>query len=187
MKVLSIIVPAYNSQEYLDQVMQSLLVEQEQVEILIIDDGSTDNTGDLADDYERKYPTCVRAIHQKNGGHGEAVNTGILYATGRYLKVVDSDDWVDKEAYHKIINQLNQFTEEKEIDLLISNYVYEKQGAKRKKSRKIHFGTPTKRGLRMEECLILKGAISFDALGYLSYTVNQGLWPSLAKTYLLCR
>ncbi|EOL42398.1 hypothetical protein RV11_GL001946 [Enterococcus phoeniculicola] len=133
MKVLSIIVPAYNSQEYLDQVMQSLLVEQEQVEILIIDDGSTDNTGNLADDYERKYPTCVRAIHQKNGGHGEAVNTGILYATGRYLKVVDSDDWVDKEAYHKIINQLNQFTEEKEIDLLISNYVYEKQGAKRKK------------------------------------------------------
>ena len=99
MKLLSIAIPCYNSQDYMENCIESLLVGGEEVEILIVDDGSSDRTAEIADAYARKYPTIVKAIHQENGGHGEAVNAGIRNATGLYFKVVDSDDWVNKEAY----------------------------------------------------------------------------------------
>ena len=96
-------------------------------EILIVDDGSTDRTGELADAYEQKYPGIVRAIHQENGGHGEAVNAGLRNATGLYFKVVDSDDWVDLDAYKKVLETLRTFREmENPVDVLLTNYVYEK-------------------------------------------------------------
>lgn len=75
-----------------------------------------------------KYPTIVKAIHQENKGHGGAVNTGVENATGLYFKVVDSDDWVNPEAYQKILNVLAEVVRgPKTLDLLISNYVYEKR------------------------------------------------------------
>lgn len=115
--------------------VDSLLIGGEDVEILIVDDGSTkDNTAKIADEYQEKYPSIVRAIHQENGGHGEAVNTGIRNARGHFFKVVDSDDWVNEEAYMKILDFLRtSVAEEKNLDMLISNYVYEKVGVKRKK------------------------------------------------------
>ena len=103
MKLLSVAVPCYNSQEYMRNCVDSLLAGGELVEILIVDDGSKDDTGKIADEYAAKYPTIVKAIHQENGGHGEAVNAGIRNATGLYFKVVDSDDWVNEEAYHAIL------------------------------------------------------------------------------------
>ncbi len=118
----------------MENCIKSLLPGGEDVEILIIDDGSKDSTPDIADWYERKYPGIVRAIHQENGGHGGAVNTGIANATGLYFKVVDSDDWVDPEAYQKILEKLRELSGgERVLDMMISNYVYEKVGAKRKK------------------------------------------------------
>lgn len=105
----------------------------EDVEILVVDDGSSDRTAEIADVYAEKYPTIVKAIHQENGGHGEAVNAGIRNATGLYFKVVDSDDWVNAEAYAQILKTLEELIRGSEtVDLLISNFVYEKQGAKRK-------------------------------------------------------
>lgn len=98
MKLLSIAVPCYNSQDYMRNCVDSLLKGGELVEILIVNDGSKDDTAKIADEYAEKYPTIVRAIHQENGGHGEAVNTGIRNATGFYFKVVDSDDWVNEES-----------------------------------------------------------------------------------------
>ena len=92
MKLLSIAIPCYNSQDYMESCIESLLVGGEEVEILIVDDGSSDRTAEIADDYARKYPTIVKAIHQENKGHGGAVNTGLAHATGLYFKVVDSDD-----------------------------------------------------------------------------------------------
>lgn len=80
MKLLSIAIPCYNSQDYMESCIESLLVGGEEVEILIVDDGSSDRTAEIADDYARKYPTIVKAIHQENGGHGEAVNAGIRNA-----------------------------------------------------------------------------------------------------------
>lgn len=134
MKLLSIAIPSYNSEAYMDKCIESLLVGGEDVEILVVDDGSSDRTAEIADAYAAKYPTIVKAIHQENGGHGEAVNSGIRNATGMYFKVVDSDDWVNEEAYTKILMTLKKLLGGPEtIDLLISNFVYEKQGATRKK------------------------------------------------------
>lgn len=134
MKLLSIAIPCYNSEAYMEKCIESLLVGGEEVEILVVDDGSSDRTAEIADSYAEKYPTIVKAIHQENGGHGEAVNAGIRNATGLYFKVVDSDDWVHKESYEKILSTLEELIRgPKTVDLLISNFVYEKQGAPRKK------------------------------------------------------
>ena len=65
-----------------------------------------DRTPEIADEYERKYPGICRAVHQENGGHGQAVNTGLKNATGVFFKVVDSDDWVNEEAYQKVLETL---------------------------------------------------------------------------------
>ena len=134
MKLLTITVPCYNSENYMKKCVDSLLEGGENVEILIVDDGSSDKTAQIADEYAEKFPTIVRAIHQENGGHGEAVNTGLRNATGIFFKVVDSDDWVNKEAYLKILSTLEHLLGgDKSLDMLISNFVYEKQGASRKK------------------------------------------------------
>lgn len=135
MKLLSIAIPCYNSAAYMEHCINSLLPGGDEVEILIINDGSTkDNTGEIADTYEQKYPGICRAIHQENGGHGEAVNTGLRNATGIYFKVVDSDDWVNEEAYKEVLNTLRKFVHDNvTLDMLITNFVYEKQGVKRKK------------------------------------------------------
>lgn len=133
MKLLTIAIPSYNSEDYLHNAVESLLPGGDQVEILIVDDGSKDNTAQIADEYERKYPGIVRAIHKPNGGHGDAVMTGLQNATGIYYKVVDSDDWVDQEAYPKVLETLSRMTApHQQIDLLISNYIYDKVGVKNK-------------------------------------------------------
>lgn len=143
MKILSIAIPSYNSQDYMCHCIESLLPGGEDVEILIVDDGSKDDTARIADEYQEKYPDIVRAIHQENGGHGEAVNSGLAHASGYYYKVVDSDDWVDADAYQHILSFLKQTVEEDDlVDMLISNYVYEKQGARRKKVIQYHSKLP---------------------------------------------
>ena len=134
MKLLTFAIPCYNSQDYMEHCINSILPGGDDVEILIIDDGSKDRTAEIADDYEKRYPGIVRAIHQENGGHGEAVNAGIHNATGLYFKVVDSDDWVDADAYKKILDKLREFAGgPTTLDMLLANYVYEKEGAKHKK------------------------------------------------------
>ena len=134
MKVLSIAIPSYNSEAYMANCIESLLIGGDDVEILVVNDGSKDNTAAIADEYAAKYPNIVRAIHQENGGHGEAVNAGLRNATGAYFKVVDSDDWVDAKAYRDILALLKQMlTEHRQLDMLISNFVYDKQGASFKK------------------------------------------------------
>lgn len=134
MKTLSVIVPCYQSQDYMEHCLKTLLTGGADVEILLIDDGSRDRTFEIAKKYEEAYPHIVRAIHQENKGHGGALNTGIANATGLYLKVVDSDDWVNQEAFKKIMEELRSLSHKEEIpDLILSNFVYEKQGADKKK------------------------------------------------------
>lgn len=134
MKLLSVAIPCYNSEEYMSHAIESLLTGGEDVEILIVNDGSKDGTQRIADEYAEKYPAIVRAIHQPNGGHGEAVNAGLRNATGLYYKVVDSDDWVDEAALKQVLKLLKTMVEEAtNLDMLICNYVYEKVSANKQK------------------------------------------------------
>ena len=75
MKLLSVTIPCYNSQDYMEHCIETLLTGGEDVEILIVDDGSKDATAEIADRYQKKYPTIIKAIHQENGGHGAAVSS----------------------------------------------------------------------------------------------------------------
>ncbi len=135
MKVLSIAVPCFNSAEYMRKCIDSLLVGKDDVEILIVNDGSNkDDTAKIADEYEKKYPTICKAIHKENGGHGDAVMFGLRAATGEFFKVVDSDDYLDKKSFLEVINKLKEFIRDKEnIDMLLCNFVYDKVGVKKKK------------------------------------------------------
>ncbi|MCR5354939.1 MAG: glycosyltransferase [Lachnospiraceae bacterium] len=127
MKTISFAVPCYNSQDYMDKCIESLLPGGEDIEIIIVDDGSTDNTAQIAEEYANKYPDIIKVVHQENGGHGQAVNTGLQNATGVYFKVIDSDDWVDLDAYMQVMETLRRFIKDNTlVDMLLTNYVYEK-------------------------------------------------------------
>lgn len=152
MKLLSLVIPCYNSQDYMERCIHTLLAGGADVEILIIDDGSTDSTGKIADYYASEYPDIIKAIHQLNGGHGEAINTGMRNAEGIYFKVVDSDDWVDIPSYRKILDVLKNLLERHCIaDMLISNFVYDKEGAKHKRTMHYQNVLPEKRIFTWDE------------------------------------
>ena len=143
MKLLSIAIPCYNSAAYMRRCIDSLLPGGEDVEILIVNDGSTDNTKDIAEEYRERFPSMVKVINKENGGHGSAVNAGIQNAAGLFYKVVDSDDWVNQSAYMQILSVLREIIRDgKSLDMLISNFVYEKEGEERKKVMKYHHALP---------------------------------------------
>ena len=138
MKYISFAIPCYNSQDYMAHAIESILPGGDEVEIIIVNDGSKDKTSQIAHEYMDKSPDIIKVIDKENGGHGDAVNAGLANASGKYFKVVDSDDWVDEEALHKILMLLRHLEEDNEqIDMLISNYVYEKAGVTHKKC--IHY------------------------------------------------
>ncbi|MEE0959289.1 MAG: glycosyltransferase [Lachnospiraceae bacterium] len=152
MKILSVAIPCYNSQDYMRNCVESLLVGGDDVEIIIVNDGSKDSTAEIANEYALRYPNIVKAVHQENGGHGEAVNTGLKNSTGVFFKVVDSDDWVNKEAYLKILKKLKEIIESgKNLDMLIANYVYEKVGVKHKKVIAYHNVLPVEQFFTWED------------------------------------
>lgn len=128
MKLLSVAIPCYNSSEYMSKAIESALVLKDEVEIIIVDDGSKkDNTLEVGKSFEEKYPGIVKCVHQENGGHGQAVNTGLENATGLYFKVVDSDDWLNSEVLLQVADTLRQLNEENNnVDMFICNYVYDK-------------------------------------------------------------
>ena len=115
MKTISFAVPCFNSADYMEKCVDSLLPCGEDIEIILVNDGSTkDNTAEIADALAEKYPSIVKAIHKKNGGHGSAVNTGLEAATGLYYKVVDSDDWLDEQSMKTIMDYLRSQREKAE-------------------------------------------------------------------------
>lgn len=152
MKLLSVAIPCYNSQEYMGKCIESLLPGGEDVEIIVVNDGSSDNTSAIGHEYAEKYPTIVKVVDKVNGGHGSAVNAGLEAATGVYFKVVDSDDWVKESAYIAILDKLRELTgTDKVLDMMISNYVYEKEGAARKKVMKFGHALPKDRVFGWDE------------------------------------
>lgn len=119
-KILSIVIPSYNVEKYLDKCVESMLVDSilEDIEILIVNDGSKDRTLEIAQKYCVKYPQTVRLINKENGGHGSTINTGIKYATGKYFKVVDGDDWLNTPNLESFISLLKTRDE----DVIASNF-----------------------------------------------------------------
>lgn len=107
-KTLSVVIPSYNVEKYLYEILPTFLSEEilEDIEVLIVNDGSKDNTSKIGKEFQDKYPQTVRIIDKENGGHGSTINRGIQEATGKYLKVVDGDDWVDTEVFVKYVNEL---------------------------------------------------------------------------------
>ena len=154
MKLLSVAIPCYNSESYMSHCIESLLPGGNEVEIIIVNDGSTkDNTLKVARDFEAKYPEIIKVVDKPNGGHGSAVNYGLKNATGRYFKVVDSDDWVDEITYPKILETLRSFSdEENQIDMLLSNFIYDKQGASHKKAIDFRKSLPVGKVFGWDEC-----------------------------------
>ena len=127
MKLISFVVPSYNSEKYLNKCIDSLLIGGEDVEIIIVNDGSKDNTLKIAREYEEKYPTIIKVIDKENGGHGSGINYGFAASTGLYFKCVDSDDWVDKDAYIKVLETIKKHLKEnKSPDLYYTNFVFER-------------------------------------------------------------
>lgn len=131
-KYITFTIPCYNSQDYMKRCIESLLPGGEDVEIIIVDDGSTDATGEIADYYERMYPSVVRAVHKENGGHGSGVNMGLELAEGMFFKVVDSDDWLDEGEYNKLLYRIKRLCSMKDAglargvpDLFVCNYIYD--------------------------------------------------------------
>ena len=120
MKVLSFVIPAYNSESFLDKCIPSMLHPEvlEKLEIIVVNDGSKDGTAEVAQKYCEKYPETVRLINQENKGHGGALNTGCGAACGKYLKVIDADDWVETENLPQLLNLL----EETESDVVLCHY-----------------------------------------------------------------
>ena len=143
MKLLSVAIPCYNSSAYMRKCIDSLLPGGEDVEIIVVNDGSKDNTADIAEEYRQRFPSIIKVVNKENGGHGSAVNSGIEAATGLYYKVVDSDDWVNESAYMQILSTLRSLVQDgTPVDMFISNFVYEKEGEKRKRVMRYHHALP---------------------------------------------
>lgn len=158
MKLISFAVPCYNSESYMRRCIDSLLVGGERVEIIIVNDGSTDKTAEIADEYVKKHPSIVRAIHKENGGHGSGIMAGLNAAQGLYYKVVDSDDWADKTALLNILDFIESCYNKKNlIDLIICNYVYEHERDNSTHTVDYHRIFPIHKQFTWDEC----GAFDF--------------------------
>lgn len=124
-KLITFMVPCYNSETYMSRCIDSLLTAGERAEILIVDDGSTDRTGKIAVLYQKRYQEICRVLTQENGGHGAGINHGLKEARRRYFKVVDSDDWLDEAALIQFIAQLENLEISGGVDQMVTNYVYD--------------------------------------------------------------
>lgn len=129
-KRISIVVPSYNVEDTLGQTLDSILNTQYvyDVEVIIVNDGSKDNTEKVAQKYVRDFPGSVRLINKENGGHGSTINIGIEEASGEYFKVIDGDDWVDRNGWNEFLRKLRSI----DSDIVVTNYYEVNDGTKQK-------------------------------------------------------
>lgn len=148
MKALTIIVPVYNTEKYIKRCLDSLDNKETnpKVEVLIVSDGSKDNSIKIAKEYEKKEPNTFKVIEKENGGHGSTINKGLELATGKYFRVLDSDDWVDNKNFIEYVKDLEKL----DTDLIITDYskelIYEGKSLKikykdLKPNKKYNFNT----------------------------------------------
>lgn len=122
-KIITVTVPSYNAKDYLDRCLTSFITDCEEInnkiEVLIVNDGSTDETERVASQYVQKHPEMFRLINKENGGHGSGINTGIANANGKYFKIVDADDWVNVKEWKSFVQML----ETQDVDVVASDYL----------------------------------------------------------------
>lgn len=120
-KRLTIVVPTYNMEKYLDKCLTSLIIEDKEllkrVEVLVIIDGATDRSSEIAHTYQDRYPDTFRVIDKENGNYGSCINRGLKEATGKYIKILDADDWFDTNNFHKYIEDILDI----DCDLILNN------------------------------------------------------------------
>lgn len=135
---LSIIVPVYGVEKYIDKCLNSLVKQSlKEIEIIVVNDGTKDNSQKIIDKYVKKYPDKIKSYIKENGGQGSARNYGLKKATGEYIGYVDSDDFVEKDMYKKLYNKakennydivvcgnynVSEDYQNKNIDAFINNY-----------------------------------------------------------------
>lgn len=118
MKQMTIVIPSYNAEAFLEKCLDSMCGQDERLEIIIVNDGSKDRTSEIAHMYQSRFPLDIKVIDKENAGHGSGINAGLDAATGRYFKVVDADDWVNTEALITVLDKL----EETEADAIIMGF-----------------------------------------------------------------
>lgn len=121
MKILSIIIPTYNMEKYLRRCLDSLIIDEEgmkKIEVLVINDGSKDSSSSIAHEYQDRYPNTYRVIDKENGNYGSCINRGLKEATGKYVKVLDADDYFDNKNFETLIH-LIPF---ENLDMIITSY-----------------------------------------------------------------
>jgi glycosyltransferase involved in cell wall biosynthesis len=120
-KVLSVVIPTYNMEKYLRECLDSFVVPSvlEDIEILVVNDGSSDGSQNIAMEYCQKYPDTFFLYNKENAGHGSGINYGLKYAAGRYFKVVDADDWVASEELAEFVARLKSI----DTDIVATDYL----------------------------------------------------------------
>lgn len=117
-KKLTVVIPVYKVEKYINKCLDSLILPDgmmEKLEVIIVNDGTPDNSAIMAKEYEKKYPQTFRVIDKENGGHGSAWNRGLKEAKGKYLKFLDSDDWFENfEQFFRLLEDLD-------VDLVYSH------------------------------------------------------------------
>lgn len=120
MKILTISIAAYNVEKYLSETLDTLCDSRyiNDIEVLVIDDGSKDHTGEIASSYQKKFPNSIKYVAKENGGHGSTINKGMELATGKYFRILDGDDYVDQEGFFSYIQKLKKCS----TDVAITDY-----------------------------------------------------------------
>ncbi len=174
-KTITFVIPCYNSAAYMDACIESILGGGRDIEIIIVDDGSTkDDTAEKADEWAAAHPDIIKVIHQANAGHGGAVMAGLRAATGVYFKVVDSDDWLDRTARDLLLAKLRGFIAgENLVDLVVCNYVYE------------HVQTGSHKVIRYRGALPTNKIIGWDEVGVFGPGQNILMHAATFRTQVL--
>lgn len=158
-KILTVVVPSYNAGIYLEETIPTMVnvSNQEMLEILIVNDGSTDNTLEIAKKLQEKHPHVITVIDKENGGHGSTINAGIKKAKGKYFKVIDADDWVNSSAFEQLIT----FLQSANSDLVISPY------------NEVYVDS------RKEKIVTVNGLIDHHEQSYDQFLSNHGMLPQM--------
>lgn len=162
-KILTISIAAYNVEQYLSQTLDSLLIKNMNLlEVLIINDGSKDDTLKIAKEYEEKYPDAIKVIDKENGGYGSTINEGIKYATGKYFKQLDGDDWYQKEN----LNEICEILKKCEEDVVYTPYIKHFEKDDNETIKNIFEGENLKRYTIEEAITKFSGIVEMHSLMY---------------------